>query len=351
VLLVLAGMAPVTGAAVPARQTGVDGNQFTSATWGFEVEWDDGDWEVEFADDSPDLDGYDYLDLESGRSFVWFEGTEAYDGDPTTCLAEEAATLGSGDEDAELVPDLEPASAGLEGAGEAEVFAVPSEPELVFFLECRTLVETEAVLIIRQTVRRNLYQAELPLVRELLESVDAPVVAAKDADPGLSDGAYASPTYGYELAWEQRDWATAEARSRGGRDHLELYRGEERTEEASTVTFVAREGFDGDAEACLDAAVASVEDEADEGQPELLERDGAPLAGDEDGRAWAAYVFTEVSEARGTKQEFAVYLECRTLVEGEAILEILQIVAADRFEDEWPVVEDLLETLTLPETA
>src|SRR4051812_40204337 len=62
----------------------VDGNTYTSPTFGFTLSWDDTLWGVT---DEHTADGNDSLTLESDSSILYAESLYLYEGNPAECVA------------------------------------------------------------------------------------------------------------------------------------------------------------------------------------------------------------------------------------------------------------------------
>ena len=166
-------------------------------------------------------------------------------------------------------------------------------------------------------------------------SLLAPSGAIGVAAQGVEANTYESPTYGYTIAWDGA-WTVDREESEDDFDILKI------DTEFSSLWFEGQRDFDGDPEACLDDSVSSFEDETNVLSVEPREDD----LGSEDDRAFGVYDFTmsgeDDEELPGT-----MYLECRTLIPGEAALEITHLAGAAAYEDEAELVADVLGTLEL----
>ena len=173
----------------------------------------------------------------------------------------------------------------------------------------------------------------------------APATPATDATPaaaatGADGNTYASPTFGYALTWDEAVWVVEDELLQDGYDGLQL--GTDR----STACLEGYVGFDGDAADCL--ADALVEVGTREGVSDLTpvtDRD-RPVPVADAGEA-ALSVYTQ-EFPDGDRVEVAEYVECRTLVAGEAVLEITFQVAKRFYDAERPLAAELLASLRLP---
>ncbi len=152
---------------------------------------------------------------------------------------------------------------------------------------------------------------------------------------------YESPTFGYTLSWGEA-WSVEEEFSENDFDFLQL--GTSR----STLYLEGQENFEGEVDACLENALGNITGEPDIDNVEPLEgEDGKPVAGAEEGRAYAAYTY-EVPQEDAEPLAGAAYLECRTLIPGTAALEITFATGRDSYEDEQPLAQEVLDTLVIP---
>jgi hypothetical protein len=159
---------------------------------------------------------------------------------------------------------------------------------------------------------------------------------------GVEENAYQSPTWGYSLRWDDTLWLPVQASSADGVDALFL-------QSRQSILFLQGVPFAGDPAACLATTVDALsrEDGVDDWEP-LEDEDGDPIAGETDGRAWAAFTLT-FTTAGGDEFADADYVECRRLVAGEAVLLILHNTRQDAYPEEAEAVEAVLATLDLPE--
>ena len=157
---------------------------------------------------------------------------------------------------------------------------------------------------------------------------------APAASSQVEDRRYQSPTYGYAVEWDA-NWAVSEEFSEGGYDLLTL------ESDLSLLYFEGQIGYDGDPQDCLAASIAELEREPAVGNVSLV--DDTPRGGDDDAAA-GTFVFDLVVEEDETVEETA-YLECRTLVAGESVLEISHFALTDDFPAEAEAVATILASL------
>nr|MDQ3044709.1 hypothetical protein [Chloroflexota bacterium] len=161
---------------------------------------------------------------------------------------------------------------------------------------------------------------------------------------GVVGDVYTSPSFGYSVAWDGAVWSVEDELSEGGQDLLRI------GTPLSTLYFEAYEGFAGDPAACLEEAAAELS--AEKGVSDFTvatDRNGDPLTGADATSAYAVYTLTFTSDT-GEALAFADYIECRTLVPGEAVLEITLIVGLDLYNEQVELMQDVLDTLQLLST-
>lgn len=156
----------------------VDGNTYTSPTFGYRLEWDDEAWDVE--DEGQDLyaEGRDTIQLfETDRtSYLIVEGFEGYDGDPDACLEGSVDEVGGEDlepledEDGEVIAGAEDGRAFA-----AYSFTTPTDDEVserVAYVECQTLDEGESVVVFTHVAAADTYfDGDREAATELIESL------------------------------------------------------------------------------------------------------------------------------------------------------------------------------------
>jgi uncharacterized protein len=171
----------------------------------------------------------------------------------------------------------------------------------------------------------------------------SPRVSAQEETtaPGVAGNTYTSPSYGFALTWGE-EWRVVESVSQGGYDLLHLSNG------VSDVYLEGYVGFGGDPVACREDVRSQLEAEEEGNQLSVAEGDdGAPLEGTDATGAYAVYDVTVAGDS-GSSVDLAVYVDCRTLVPGGAVLAITQVAAADDYNDQIDPVDQLIAKLVMP---
>ncbi len=353
-----------TPEATGAEGSGIEGNTYTSPQYGFTLTWDEDEWEVS-SSSSDEETGYDSIRFSGERSFIEIRSDPDYRGDPVSCRDDWADILRAAEGVEEFRPledargdhiteeDEDIASAAFEVTLTTET---GDTFDVVDYVECRVLVPGESNLVIIHSTLLEDYDDQVEAREDLLAGLDLATdgtaetpaadatATARETPDGRGDAAdYTSPTFGYTLSWDE-PWTIERETSEGGFDTLELTNG------VSRVFFEGQEGFEGNPEQCLNDAVteARTGEGISDFEP-MREDDGRRVAGFQSGRAFAAYTLTYSNPGGGGPERYVEYLECRTLAEGESVLEITQIVPAADYEAEAAAFEDLLANLELAE--
>lgn len=162
----------------------------------------------------------------------------------------------------------------------------------------------------------------------------------------LKNTIYTSPLWGYTVRWHGGAWDVTNDITSPDTNLLSLSDGN-----GNFVTYMGVERFAGDAAACLDDMQANAfsNPESTKTAPFTYD-DGEPVAWHEQEQAYVLLsTFTEQDD--GTVDEGVLYLECQTLVPGEAVFQRLYSGSAASFEAANAEVIDMLESVALPASA
>jgi hypothetical protein len=175
--------------------------------------------------------------------------------------------------------------------------------------------------------------AVFALLASLLVTIAGPVTAAPAAD--IEGNTYTSPQFGYSLTWDDSWFVIGEESDQF--DSLELTNG------VTYVNMVGGEDFAGIPALGLAAIFGSLRsDPSIESATELPD-----TSVEEEDRAAAAYEVV-INGENGEQTTVIVYADVRTLVAGESVVLFQSYVPANLFADEWPLIEDLLDGLEIP---
>lgn len=170
---------------LPSLATGlgaqVEGETWSSPTYGFSISWAGTAWEVDPTGTltAAGPERLDRVHLVNGVSSLYFEGATRYGGNLSSCVAEEANLLTQESGVSEIRPYRDDSGAQFVADGpdaSAAAFSLTlsvagQEVELVDYVECRTLIPDEAVLIITLVTEPALFQSELAAAQAVIDTI------------------------------------------------------------------------------------------------------------------------------------------------------------------------------------
>jgi hypothetical protein len=159
----------------------IEGETWTSPTYGFSVSWAGTEWQPDPAGTLTAVgpERLDRIHLLNGVSSLYFEGATRYQGDLTACVAEEANLLAQETGVSEIRPYRDEEGVQLVADGpnsSAAAFTLTlsigdQEVELVDYVECRTLIPGQAVLIITLVTEPPVFDQELAAAQTVIDTV------------------------------------------------------------------------------------------------------------------------------------------------------------------------------------
>lgn len=176
-----------------------------------------------------------------------------------------------------------------------------------------------------------------------------PLSLASDAavaqQTGLKDMIYVSPTWGYTVRWYSTEWTVLDESSEAKKDLLTL-----EDTLGNVLSFAGTPDYAGDADACLDDLVAQVLATPGTADPETVESGGFLPFEWRDPRQ--SYTLMQIRwPVNGVLEDHAVYIECQTLVPGEAVLERLYAGPVAVFDQWYDDIVETIEGVYLPSSA
>jgi hypothetical protein len=159
---------------------------------------------------------------------------------------------------------------------------------------------------------------------------------------GVAATTWEGPNWGVRVTWDPADWTVENEFIQTGYDGLQI--GTPR----STAYIEAFARFDGDADACLAEAEAEIAERP--GVVDVLPISGRPLPVPAEEADAARMYGVTATLADGTIYRGVEYVECRTLVPGEAVVEITWQVVTGAFDEDLPLVQELFAAIELPDT-
>ncbi|MDF3041061.1 MAG: hypothetical protein K0Q71_3767 [Thermomicrobiales bacterium] len=159
----------------------IEGERWTSPTYGFSVSWAGTEWQPDPAGTLTAVgpERLDRIHLLNGVSSLYFEGATRYEGDLTACVAEEANLLAQETGVSEIRPYRDEEGVQLIADGpnsSAAAFTLTlsigdQEVELVDYVECRTLIPDRAVLIITLVTEPPVFDQELAAAQTVIDTI------------------------------------------------------------------------------------------------------------------------------------------------------------------------------------
>lgn len=163
----------------------------------------------------------------------------------------------------------------------------------------------------------------------------------EEATTGVSGSSWQGPNWGVSVRWDPAAWSVEGEFIDAEYDGLQI------GTPISTVYLEAYDGFSGDAEACF--VDAEQELGTRDGVSEVIPLTGRPLPVAAEARGVAQLFGLTATLADGTVYRGVEYVECRTIVPGEAVLEITWQTVIGAFNEEYPLVEVLLAAVEVPD--
>jgi hypothetical protein len=177
---------------------------------------------------------------------------------------------------------------------------------------------------------------ELPATPVLL-----PATPASDgAATGVSGSSWQGLNFGVRIAWDPDVWSVEAEFIDEGYDGLQI------GTPISTVYLEVYDGFDGDASACFAAAEQEIGER--EGVSEVVPLSDRPLPVAEEVRGVAGLFGVTATLPDGNTYRGVEYVECRTVIPGQTVLEITWQAVTQAFNQDFANVEELLAAIELP---
>jgi hypothetical protein len=183
----------------PATPTLGEGNTLASAQFGWSVPLPDDGWEITGVEFEQNVE---YFELQSGRSMISVESAVDHHGDPQQCVLGNVALLEEFEDRAVIdlgTDDPDERKAGLEtGHGWAVYTVEPlqeerADQEYVIRIDCYTLIEGEASLVVTHRAPRDLWTTERDKGTRFRDAIELPATTSR-ITPLEGDGRYTGRT-------------------------------------------------------------------------------------------------------------------------------------------------------------
>jgi hypothetical protein len=214
----------------------VDGETWTSPTYGFSVSWAGTEWDVDPTGTltAAGPERLDRVHLVNGVSSLYFEGATRYQGNLSSCVAEEAnlLTQETGVSDIRPYRDSEGVEFVADGPNSsAAAFSLTlsiagQDVELVDYVECRVLTPDEAVLIVTLVTEPSVFATELAAAQTVIDTIqqaEEPPLDPLPAYGGWIAAAQEQPSIAGPLAGELAFGPGGLAVERAGVDAPDAY--------------------------------------------------------------------------------------------------------------------------------
>jgi hypothetical protein len=186
-------------------------------------------------------------------------------------------------------------------------------------------------------------QSQEPKPKITPAATAAAPAATPAAQSGVHGNAYISPTFGYTLSWNPDTWSVKDERLLEGYDGLEL--GTDR----SNLFVEGMNDYAGDPTACLADARQQLASRQGISAISDFQGPGRPV---QDANGAKSYLVGYVAKLPdGSTTSIVEFVQCRTLVPGQAVLELTWQVQDVDYAKQLPLVVDLLKTLHIPGAA
>ena len=161
--------------AEPSGDSGLDGNAFTSPSFGFTLDVPEG-WTVE---DESIADGDETLVVSNGLSTISLHATDDYTGDLAGCIVYARNLLGENPLYTDLRLDATANGEAFQVVDDARTFARftytgPDGGKWAHFVNCQPIVDGESVLIVSQDVPYDDYAVERQARRQIQRAIEFP---------------------------------------------------------------------------------------------------------------------------------------------------------------------------------
>ena len=293
------------GLTAAGAQADEDAGSYESPTFGYTLEWDAESWSVEADTEASDDYPRDLLRLSDadGTTALFVEASEEDWSDTDDCVAGLFDEIQLDPADGEAVEDEngDPFEVSEDDRSlAAYIFPIEIDggdtQDQVRLVECRA--DPDSDLIVGFTGYSGIVDAYAedgyPLVEEIADSLsfvgDATPKASRrgggaetpeastrpSSETGIDGNAYLSPTYGYQLEWDEDVWTVEDEASEDDVDSLTL------SSDLLVANITGYNSGDGDTATCLENVVDVLNDRGAGDAEILIGDDGDPIGAADD---------------------------------------------------------------------
>ena len=182
-------------------------------------------------------------------------------------------------------------------------------------------------------------QEPKPAPEPVLIATPVSQVDTRGPGTGITGNTWLGPNFGVGITWDPETWIVESEQVEQGYDGLRL------GTPASSVFLEAYEGYPSDPASCMDDANAEIAGRDFVTEVVPLENRPLPETGFTDGARKLFGIAATLED--GSVYRGAEYVECRQLPDG-AMLELTWQVPVEAFNDDLPLVNDLVANLVVP---
>ena len=340
---IMVGLIPASTYAAKAS----DG-YYESEMFGFTVEWDQEVWNGEAIPADETTEG---VAVDTPLTWGNIRGSAWDRVDEEACVEYMVETF----QDGESVKSVKRAPRATEApsselGGEQGLYIMTMDPsedgdtELAMYLQCVSIADDEAALMIMLIANVSAYESELPIWNELLAGIE-PGDGPANIDTGNQksdeperegDGEYVNGELGFALSWDSEHWTSEEI------EH-DVQQGIELDGELS-FGYIAAMPNEGEytPEECVESIASKMEETDGFKRVRKADDDMTVLETSDDA---FGQLYTALSTDSPTR--FALYVDCRPLPETDFMLLIHLTTDANDYEDEAPFWQELVDSVEL----
>lgn len=354
-LALLTTLFPGSPGTYASARSQVDGNTYTSPTYGYSLTWDDSWWLLtDFSTTE-----FEYVTLTNGGITVSFGGAN-YGGALECVLATtQLVSIDENNTDYAVVPgpDGEMLAGDDSAASVTVTFVRRGEMRFKDYISCHAIVPGESAFWALAAIPETLYDSQQPLVVDLLDGLslgggapepeehadpgpaDRPSDAPEQFEPGVQGTRYLSPRFGYRITWDP-SWIVWEESSNEVGDFLGLRNGQ------GTVLISSSDQIVGEPSELVDQFFELLRAQDPTLRP-MLDEAGDPVRGGDTTSFRAIQIGTHTEN--GVSFEVAQYYEARVLEPGffSTMVGIMATIPMDQFDAQMTSIRELLDRLEL----
>jgi hypothetical protein len=334
----------------PAAAAKFEDGYYESARFGFSVEYDDQQW---VAKELEGDDGNEGIGLENELTWSNIRGVEREDMDEEACLE----YMAEGFNDGETMRGFRRAPRSVEVpetglGGEAALYSMEmgkeESAELYMYLQCVSIADDTAALMIMMTTPIAAYEDALPTWNDLLAGIEiGEATADEDAAPddenatgdAAGSGEYVADELGLTISWDDAVWDGTKFDDESGY-------GMEFENELSYAYISPTDRGDATPQECVEILASNLEESDAFKRVRKAPGEFEPIEGD---AAGYGELYTMLST--DSPDKLAMYAECRPTADDDQLLVIYISAAAGDYEAEHESWQELIDGIRISDDA